>query len=90
MLSWLHQFRKLDIRQKQHRQTLIDTFINAIYLYDDKIVITFNCKDGTETVSFDTLQTVMDDPSYGVYGSDLDCPPAPWRGPLKRGGFAFA
>ncbi len=93
MLSWLHQFRKLDIQQKQHRQTLIDTFINAIYLYDDKIVITFNCKDGTETVSFDTLQTVMDDPSYGVYGSDLDCPPAPNDNKpdfsLIGGGFGF-
>ena len=77
MLSWLHQFRKLDIQQKQHRQTLIDTFINAIYLYDDKIVITFNYKNGTEIVSFDTLQTVMYNSSHGVYGSNLDCPPAP-------------
>lgn len=30
----------------------MDTFINAIYLYDDKMLITFNYKEGTETVSF--------------------------------------
>lgn len=89
IFSWIHQFRKLDIRQKQHRQTLIDTFINAIYLYDDKIVITFNYKNGTEIVSFDTLQTVMYDSSHGVYGSDLDCPPAPnKKGPVS-GPFLF-
>ena len=33
-------------------QELVDTFINAIYLYDDKVLITFNCKEGTETVAF--------------------------------------
>ena len=45
---------------------LIDTFINAVYLYDDKVVITFNYKDGTKTVTFDQIK-----------GSDLDCPGAP-------------
>ena len=30
----------------------MDTFINAIYLYDDKVLITFNYKEGTETVTF--------------------------------------
>ena len=30
----------------------MDTFINAIYLYDDKVLITFNYKEGTETVAF--------------------------------------
>jgi len=30
----------------------VDTFINAIYLYDDKVLITFNYKEGTETVAF--------------------------------------
>ena len=28
------------------------TGINAIYLYDDKVLITFNYKEGTETVAF--------------------------------------
>ena len=37
---------------KDQRQTLVDTFINAIYLYDDKVLITFNYKEGTETVAF--------------------------------------
>ena len=36
----------------EQRQALVDTFINAIYLYDDKVLITFNYKEGTETVAF--------------------------------------
>ena len=63
---WLHRLRKLDVRQQAHRKMLIDTFINAIYLYDDKIIITFNYKDGTKAI---TLEDIA--------GSDLDCPGAP-------------
>ena len=46
------RFRKLDMSLKDQRQALVDTFINAIYLYDDKVLITFNYKEGTETVAF--------------------------------------
>ena len=51
-LRWLLRFRKLDMTQPEQRQALVDTFINAIYLYDDKVLITFNYKKGTETVAF--------------------------------------
>ena len=34
---WLLRFRKLDMSLKDQRQALVDTFINAIYLYDDKV-----------------------------------------------------
>ncbi len=49
---WLLRFRKLDMSLKDQRQALVDTFINAICLYDDKVLITFNYKEGTETVAF--------------------------------------
>ena len=70
MTFWLHRFRKLDVRQKSHRKMLIDTFINAIFLYDDKMVITFNYKEGTTTITFDDLKTALTDQKIG---SDLDC-----------------
>ena len=79
MTFWLHRFRKLDVRQKSHRKMLIDTFINAIFLYDDKMVITFNYKDGTETITFDDLKSALDEAKTG---SDLDCSTAPRRSKL--------
>ena len=55
---WLMKFRKFDISQKKQRKALIEIFINAIFLYDDRMLITFNYKDGTQTVRFeDTLTT---------------------------------
>jgi len=74
MTFWLHRFRKLDVRQKSHRKMLIDTFVNAIFLYDDKMVITFNYKDGTSTITFDDLNAAL---AKQNTGSDLDCSGAP-------------
>ena len=72
---WLLRFRKLDMSLKDQRQALVDTFINAIYLYDDKVLITFNYKEGTQTITFEEAAEAA---SKGN-GSDLDCIPAPWR-----------
>ncbi len=66
---WLLRFRKLDMSLKDQRQALVDTFINAIYLYDDKVLITFNYKEGTQTVTFGEAAQAA---SKGT-GSDLDC-----------------
>ena len=73
MTFWLHRFRKLDVRQQSHRKMLIDTFINAIFLYDDKMVITFNYKEGTKPITFAELQEAISNKN----DSDLDCLAAP-------------
>ena len=70
---WLLRFRKLDMSLKDQRQALVDTFINAIYLYDDKVLITFNYKEGTQTVTFGEATEAASEEN----GSDLDCFTAP-------------
>ena len=72
---WLLRFRKLDMNQKDQRQALVDTFINSIYLYDDKVLITFNYKEGTQTITFEEAAEAA---SKGN-GSDLDCFIAPQK-----------
>ena len=61
------------MRLKDQRQTLVDTFINAIYLYDDKVLITFTYKEGTQTITFEEAAEAA---SKGN-GSDLGCFAAP-------------
>ena len=70
---WLMRFRKLDMSLKDQRQALVDTFINSIYLYDDKVLITFNYKEGTQTITFEEAAEVASEGN----GSDLDCFTAP-------------
>lgn len=50
---WFERMAKYDITKKEHRQRLIDTFINAVFLYDDRILITFNHKNGQKTISME-------------------------------------
>ena len=52
------------------RETLINTFVNAVYLYDEKVLIIFNYKDGTKTITFDEI-AAKDAPEGN--GSDLGC-----------------
>ncbi|MCI8762961.1 MAG: hypothetical protein HFF28_09050, partial [Oscillospiraceae bacterium] len=33
----------------------IDCFVNAVFVYDDKIVLTFNYKDGAKTIALDDV-----------------------------------
>ncbi len=75
MTFWLHKFRKLDVKRQSHRQMLIDTFVNAIFLYDDKLVLTYNFKEGTETITLETLH--KDCPKSKEKSSDMDCIGAP-------------
>jgi len=70
---WLLRFRKLNMNQKDQRQALVDTFINSIYLYDDKVLITFNYKEGTQTIPFEKVE----ESKAKGNGSDFDCVTAP-------------
>ena len=82
---WLTRFRKIDPNVKSHRETLINTFVNAVYLYDEKVLITFNYKDGTKTITFDEI-AAKDAPEGN--GSDLGCF-APPRTPVSEPGLEF-
>ena len=64
MLFWLHKFRNLDISDRDSQEQLIECFVNAIYVYDDKIVLTFNYKDSTISISLEDLE--------GLESSDLE------------------
>lgn len=48
---------------------IIDSFVNAIYLFDDYLVITFNYKEGTKTITFAEIEE--------AFGSDLSSLTAP-------------
>ena len=66
LIFWLKRFQHLDTNKKEHKQRLIDSFVNAVYLYDDKIVLTFNYKEANKTVTLSE-----------VNGSNIECQGAP-------------
>ena len=63
MEHWFSQFRYGDPSDREFQKRLIDTFVNAVFVYDDKLVLTYNYQHGTQTI---TLKEVDD-----FLGSDL-------------------
>ena len=51
LVLWLQQFQTMRLETKEQKQRLIDCFVNSVYLYDDKIVITFNYKEVSKTIT---------------------------------------
>ena len=74
IVFWLHRFRKLDTSKVEHRRRLINSFVNAIYLYDDHLVFIGNYKDGSKTVTFAELEAAG-------FGSDLTACAVPKTSP---------
>lgn len=81
IIFWFHRFRKLNTKRLDHRRRLIDSFVNAIFLYDDRITFTFNYKDGTKTINFTELE------KSGL-GSDIKALAAP-KMTSRMGGHFF-
>ena len=48
IITWLKSFRHGDITNKEYQRKIVDTLINKIYVYDDKVVIGFNTSDHAE------------------------------------------
>ena len=57
IVFWISKFKDGDIDDPAYRQAIVDIFVNSVFLYDDKIGLTFNWKDGTKTVTLTELET---------------------------------
>ncbi|MGI6746159.1 MAG: recombinase family protein [Acutalibacteraceae bacterium] len=64
ILFWILQFRKLDTTLISSRRKLINCFVNAVFVFDDKIVFTLNFKDGTKTIRLSDIEA-------SAIGSDI-------------------
>lgn len=50
------RFRSLDTSKLDARRRLIDSFVNAVTIFDDYILITFNYKEGETRIDFAVLK----------------------------------
>lgn len=53
----LYSYRKLNLSSQEGKQQLIDGFVNSIFLYDDRFLITFNYKGQSKTVTFEQVNS---------------------------------
>ena len=54
--AWIMNFAKTDLKSQEQKQRIIDIFVNSVHVYDDKIVVLFNYKDGEKCIHLDDVK----------------------------------
>ena len=68
--AWLSTFSRGDLMDLAFRRQIIDTFINSVYLYDNKVVIFYNIRHGQQTCAIDPMD-ILDEMKEAGQGSTL-------------------
>ena len=61
---WFERLRNLNINELSHRKRLIDTFLNSVFVYDDKLLINCNYPNTSTIVRFSDINATLN-------GSDI-------------------
>ena len=69
--DWIMKFAKSDLSSPEQKQKIIDVFINSVYVYDDKMVVFLNYRDGERCVRFDEAVSKKTKPDTSVKCSTL-------------------
>jgi len=59
MRFWIMKFKDMNIEDDADKMLLFNTFVNSVYVYDDRMVITFNYKDGEKLVDLDEVTETL-------------------------------
>ena len=56
IVFWIGRFKGGDTTNKAYQRAIIDIFVNAIYIYDDRIVLTYNFKSDAKTITLADIE----------------------------------
>ena len=56
IVEWIGRFKNGNINDVAYQREIIDIFVNSVYVYDDKLLLTYNYKDGNETLTFEEIE----------------------------------
>ncbi len=61
IVYFMEQFKDGDLDDKAYQERVIDTFVNKVILYDDKITITYNHSGENNEVDIELIEEAADD-----------------------------
>lgn len=64
IVLWFKQFCKGDALDEGFRRSIIDVFVNSVYLYNDKIVVFYNIRNG-KRVTYNNIKNALDELANG-------------------------
>ncbi len=82
IVDWVSRYKDGNINDPDYRREIIDTFVNSVFVYDDKLILTYNYKDGSQTLTLQEIEAALSSDLTGM------CPPKR-KSPSIRMGFSF-
>ena len=62
----LDEFKSINLDDLKERQRLINVFLNSMYVYNDKMLVTLNIKDGEFCITFDEVKELLEKKNMGI------------------------
>ena len=59
MIRWISQFKYGDVDSIDYQRQIIDIFVNSIRVFDDRLIFTYNYRDGTETIPITDIEAAL-------------------------------
>ena len=56
ILFFLHQLSDMDLQDIDCQKRLIKTFVNSVFVYDDKVILTFNYSSDQRTITLKEIE----------------------------------
>jgi len=56
ILFFLHQLADMDLQDIDCQKRLIKTFVNSVFVYDDKVILTFNYSSDQRTITLKEIE----------------------------------
>lgn len=67
IVDWVGRYKDGNINDPDYRRENIDTFVNPVFVYDDKLILTYNYKDGSQTLTLQEIEAALSSDLTGMF-----------------------
>ena len=78
IVDWVSRYKDGNINDPDYRREIIDPFVNSVFVYDDKLILTYNYKDGSQTLTLQEIEAALSSDLTGMC-SRPSSPPVTFR-----------
>ena len=79
IVDWVSRYKDGNIKDPDYRREIIDSFVNSVFVYDDKLILTYNYKDGGLTLTLQEIEAALSSDLTGMCRPRPSSPPATFR-----------
>lgn len=59
IVAWISRFKDGNVNDRDFQKEIIDIFVNSVFVYDDRLLLTYNFKDGTQTLTLQEIEAAL-------------------------------